>query len=294
MYIWRLVNENYVAMHGRMHELVESFSAIVADELRKLISLKCVCESAVLADAMGYCLSTPGKCLRAFLVGSSAQAFGVDPQRALPLGVAVEVIHNYSLVHDDLPSIDNSDSRRGKNSCHKEYGEAIAILLGDALLTLSFELLITLDEDDYTKCELVRLISQACGCRGMIDGQALDIQKNSKYSLEFAKKVHGLKTARLFSAACESGAILAGASLEKRKTLASYGAALGSVFQAKDDLCDIGEDKKSLNIARIVGVKETNRYIDSMLNQCNEYLDSLDADVSVLRELVTFVGNLGL
>ncbi|MFV9838547.1 MAG: polyprenyl synthetase family protein [Aaplasma endosymbiont of Hyalomma asiaticum] len=288
------MSEHCVIMHREMHKLIEDFSAVVGNELKKLTSLKCLSESAVLADAMSYCLSTPGKCLRAFLASSSALAFGVDLRRTIPLGVAIEVIHSYSLVHDDLPSIDNSDSRRGKNSCHKEYGEAIALLVGDALLTLTFELLAALDEDSVTKCELIRLISQACGCRGMIAGQALDIQKNSEYSLEFAKKVHSLKTARLFSAACESGAILAGTSAENRKTLASYGVALGNIFQAKDDLCDIGEDEKSLNIARIVGVEETNRYVDGMLDRCNRHLDRINADVSVLRGLITFVGSLGL
>ncbi|CEG20527.1 polyprenyl synthetase family protein [Anaplasma phagocytophilum] len=286
------MGEDYVMMRCHIKERVKDFSNLVGKELTKLIETQVTGGPAAgLVNAIGYCILPPGKCLRAFLASSVAQTFGASIERTLPLCLAIEVLHSYSLVHDDLPSMDNAPTRRGKNSCHIKHGEALALLTGDALLTLTFELLSSMDESCTVKCAIIRVISDACGHRGMVAGQALDMG-NLEPSLEAVKQIHKLKTARLFSAACESGAILAEVSTDNQQALASYGETLGCAFQAKDDLCDINEDDSCLNIARILGREKTLEYIDYLLHQSEEYLERIDEDTAVLKELVAFIRNL--
>ncbi|MDB1135217.1 polyprenyl synthetase family protein [Candidatus Anaplasma sp. TIGMIC] len=280
-------------MRYRLPELMKSFSVAMGAELAGIVAQRSG-SSPQLAGALRYCVSTPGKCLRAFLAGTIAKIFGVAEARFFPMCAAIEAIHTYSLVHDDMPCMDDAATRRGKASCHCEYGEAMALLVGDSLLTLAFELLSAMEEDCTVKCEIIKVISRACGCSGMAAGQALDMEGKADSQLEAVKRIHELKTACLFAAACESGAILAGASDDTRETLAAYGKALGCAFQAQDDLNDVGEDVRRPNIVNVLGADGTAKYVDSLLHQCEAHLESLNADTVVLKELVMFVRNLSL
>ena len=276
-----------------MRKRIESFSVLLRNSLLELVSSKIVhrCPSRILAQALAYTLENPGKCVRSFLASASAQVFGADLEKTLPLCVAIEVMHTYSLVHDDLPSMDDAPIRRKKNSCHKEFGEAIALLTGDALLTLTFELLSSMEEEYSTRCRIIELISRACGHSGMVGGQVMDIAE-----LEFSESkdtaiciMHQSKTAMLFSASCEAGAILGGAGPEEVKILSEYGMTLGQVFQANDDLKDAQEDKAHSNMACIWGVEKTTTYINEMLCKCKSHLEKLDRDVTILKEFIAFM-----
>ncbi|MCU7612051.1 polyprenyl synthetase family protein [Anaplasma capra] len=284
--------------HSRdyIQQRVKDFSLLVQKELVRLTPTETDCPSSVLCSALSYTISNPGKCIRSFLASISAQIFGVSTERTLPLGAAIEVVHTYSLTHDDLPSMDNSPTRRGRESCHTKFGEAVAVLTGDALLTLTFELLSAMNERCVVRCEIIELLSKACGCCGMVAGQMLDIEARSSMSFEKIRRIHELKTARLFSAACEAGAVLGGASPEERAALAEYGTALGCAFQAKDDLSDAEEDRACSfgSVAHVLGTAGTLDYVDGLLRRCEKHLEKLPGDVTVLSDLVVFVENLGV
>ncbi|MGN7661103.1 MAG: polyprenyl synthetase family protein [Anaplasma sp.] len=276
-------------MHHDIPRLVRDFASLIDEELLQVVKSR---HLWTLDDALRYVVSSPGKRLRPFLASTSAQIFGVSTERTLRLGAAIESMHMYSLVHDDLPCVDDAPMRHGRESCHKKFGEAVAVLTGDALLTFAFELLSTMDWDHTVRCEIVNLLAEACGRRGMVAGQVLDLEAGSEISLERVKKIHELKTGRLFSAACVAGAILGGASHQERMALAEYGATLGCAFQARDDLSDIEEDRDCGNIARILGAEGTSEYIDSLLRRCAEHLEKLRGDVAVLSGFVSYVENL--
>ncbi|AAV86776.1 geranyltranstransferase [Anaplasma marginale str. Dawn] len=282
--------------YSDIQQKVEDFASLVQKELAQVVHEKAECPSAALHEALGYVISNPGKCIRSFLASTSAQVFGVSTERTLRLSAAIEVVHAYSLVHDDLPSMDNSPIRRGKESCHIKFGEAVAVLTGNALLTLTFELLSTMNEGCAVRCEIIELLSKACGRCGMIAGQMLDMEAHSSTSFEGVRRIHELKTARLFSAACEAGAVLGGASAEERAALAKYGAALGCAFQAKDDLSDAWEDGERCygSMAHILGMDETQGYVDGLLRKCEEHLRKLPGNVDTLGGLVVFVENLSV
>ncbi|WP_041651145.1 polyprenyl synthetase family protein [Anaplasma centrale] len=282
--------------YSDIRQKVEDFSCLVRKELVQIASTKAECPSTVLYEALSYTISNPGKCIRSFLASTSARVFGVSAERTLRLGAAIEAVHAYSLVHDDLPSMDNSPTRRGRESCHTKFGEAVAVLTGDALLTLTFELLSTMDEGCAVRCKIIELLSKACGRCGMVAGQALDIEAHSSTSFEGVRRIHELKTARLFSAACEAGAVLGGASTKERAALAEYGSALGCAFQAKDDLNDAGEDSERCygSMAYILGVEGTRGYVDGLLRKCEKHLKKLPGDVGTLGGLVVFVENLSV
>lgn len=281
-------------MHRQGHKLVESFATALGQELDKLIARKTPVMAPRIAASFDYCLRAPGKCLRSFLASTSATTLGCSAEKALPLCVAIETVHTYSLVHDDLPSMDDAPARRGRASCHKEFDEALALLTGDALLTLAFEVLSQMQAEASVKCEIIGLIAEACGSCGMISGQVLDLEKAPTHSQDAVLRVHGLKTARLFSAACEAGATLAEAPLEERKILASYGEALGYAFQAKDDLSDVDEDGTGPNLAKVLGKEATAKHIDQMLCHAETQLRGLPHDVTILQEFISFVRDLRL
>lgn len=193
-------------------------------------------------EAMAYALSSGGKRLRPTLLLLSAKAAGADVQDVLPAALAVEAIHTYSLVHDDLPSMDDDDFRRGKPSCHKVFGEAVAILAGDALLTWGLGLLSDPDMVEALGAPravaALRCLTEAIGYRGMVGGQALDIRGEARFRLE---EVNALKTAALFGASAELGVILAGKT-PWQEPAKRFGLSLGLAFQAVDDLLDLGTE----------------------------------------------------
>ena len=194
-----------------------------------------------LRESMAYSLMAGGKRLRPILLMAAADAVGVDGTRFLPVACALEMIHTYSLIHDDLPAMDNDELRRGKPTNHVVYGEGPAILAGDALLTLAFTVI--LRQKDVSAEALLRVvdeISRAAGAEGMVGGQMLDLEaENRQISIDELRRVHMGKTGALFRAALRSGAILAGAAEDQLEALTAYANHFGLAFQITDDILDV-------------------------------------------------------
>ena len=194
-----------------------------------------------LEEAMAYGTLAGGKRIRPFLLMESARLFDVSAKISLDPACALECIHCYSLIHDDLPAMDDDDLRRGKPSLHVAFDQATAILAGDALLTLAFEILSSFssDIDASAQIELCQGLAKAAGRRGMVGGQALDLAAEGKHiSVDEIGRIQRLKTGALIGFACEAGAIIGNASSTDRKGLRAYGAAVGKAFQLADDLLD--------------------------------------------------------
>ena len=191
---------------------------------------------APLYEAMRYGTLNGGKRLRPFLVMQSAKLFNVDAQRARRAAAAIEFVHCYSLIHDDLPAMDDADTRRGKPSTHRQFDEATAILAGDALLALAFEVLAdpATHEDPRVRCELVAALAQAAGAGGLCGGQMLDLLgEKEDFDLGTITRLQRMKTGKLMIFACEAGAILGKADEPHRKALCNYATDLGHAFQVQ-------------------------------------------------------------
>lgn len=198
-----------------------------------------------LAEAMTYSLGAGGKRVRPVLCMLAAEAVGGDAAAALPPAVALEFIHTYSLIHDDLPAMDDDDLRRGKPTCHKVYGEGQAILAGDGLLTEAFTHLASAGSlSAQQRVDMVRLLGEAAGWRGMVGGQSLDLdgeeltRSGRPYGMDHLQTIHRMKTGALIRVACELGAVAAGADSPHCSLLREAGASLGLAFQIQDDLLD--------------------------------------------------------
>ena len=205
-----------------------------------------------LAEAIRYAVLGGGKRLRPFLLMQSSRLFGVGEESSLDAACALECVHCYSLVHDDLPAMDDDDLRRGRPTVHKAYDEATAILVGDGLLTIAFEILgaPSTNPDPAIRSELVLHLARASGRHGMVLGQALDLTIGQKgFGKEDVAAMQALKTGALFRFACEAGAILGRASAAERKALIAYAAAFGQAFQLADDLLDAEGDAATLGKA---------------------------------------------
>ncbi len=207
--------------------------------------------------AMRYSLANGGKRLRPVLVLEFCRICGGDYRKAIPLACAIEYIHTYSLIHDDMPCMDDDDMRRGAPSCHIVFGQATALLAGDALLTHAFELIADSDLSDDKKTKAISLLAQNAGVGGMIGGQALDLKyENLDISVTDILTIHKLKTGALISAACILGCIAAGADEKMIEAASRYAYYLGIAFQIKDDLLDIEGDEEELG--KPVGSDEKN------------------------------------
>ena len=211
-----------------------------------------------LADAMEYSLMAGGKRLRPILLMAAADAVGVDGAQFVTTGCAIEMIHTYSLIHDDLPAMDNDDYRRGKLTNHKVYGAGMATLAGDALLTLAFEVMLRQQGvTEASRLAVVREMSRAAGQKGMVGGQAIDLESEGKeIPMERLREMHMGKTGALFRAAVRSGAILAGATDNQLAALTKYADAFGLTFQITDDILDVVGDEAT--IGKPVGSDERN------------------------------------
>lgn len=260
---------------------------------------------ARLVDAMRYAALGGGKRLRGFLALETASLFAVSETCAARVGAAIEMLHAYSLVHDDLPAMDNDDLRRGKPSCHRAYDEATAILVGDALQTRAFEVLAEPDthSDPQARCELVCGLGAAAGPRGMVAGQMIDIMAEGE-SLEAAQvtRLHALKTGRLIQFSAEAGAILGRAPPMQRHMLAAYGRDLGAAFQIADDLLDaegtteeigktVGKDAEAgkATLVAILGAPRARQQAEMLAYQAAHHLDSFGEKASLLCALADFV-----
>jgi geranylgeranyl diphosphate synthase type II len=193
-----------------------------------------------LMEAMAYSLLAPGKRLRPILVLFACEAAGGNPAAALPAAAAVEMVHTYSLIHDDLPAMDDDDLRRGRPTCHKQFGEALAILAGDALLTLAFQVL-TYNLPPATAAAACLELARGAGAAGMVGGQVEDLawENDPTGSLADLERIHARKTGSLVRASLQLGAVVAGADSAVRNALDDYGRHFGQAFQITDDLLDV-------------------------------------------------------
>ena len=246
----------------------------VENFIDKLLAVEDAAEQR-LHEAMRYAALDGGKRLRPFLLMQSASLLGVSKRSALRTGAALELIHCYSLVHDDLPAMDDDDLRRGKPTVHKQFDEATAILAGDALLTLAFEVL-SHDETHANagvRCRLVSALAKAAGSHGMVGGQMIDLQaENKSLNIGQITRLQRLKTGELIAYACEGGAILGQASNTAHEALRGYAHDVGLAFQIADDLLDVegrvekvgkavnkDEDAGKATFVSILGVERVRR-----------------------------------
>lgn len=239
--------------------------------------------SPVVHLAMRYSLFPGGKRFRPILVVASCEACGGKVKDALHFACAIELIHTYSLIHDDLPAMDNDDYRRGRLSCHRKFGEAVAILAGDGLLTLAFELMAK-GSDPGKSLLMIREVAEAVGTRGMIGGQIADIlARDKKASSATQRYIHTQKTGRLISVSAEVGAIAAGATKKKIDSLARFGEDIGLAFQVADDILD--EEGMYLKI----GSDQARRMAKRLITKAKDGIAGLGSKGKVLAGLADFI-----
>lgn len=261
-----------------------------------------------LHKAMHYSLFAGGKRLRPVLVIAAAEAVGANPGDVLNLACAVECIHTYSLIHDDLPAFDNDDLRRGRPTCHRVFGEATAILAGDALLTASFELMAKARVSD--KGALLRAIleiARAAGSTGMIGGQAVDIESEGKeITLPVLQYIHIHKTGELILASVRAGAIMGGADEGELDSLTRYAESVGLAFQITDDILDVegseavlgkpvGGDKKKgkATYPGLLGLEESKRRARELTVRALQALGAFDKKADPLRAIAAYITDRG-
>lgn len=249
-------------------------------------------------EAMKYSLLNGGKRLRPVFCLEFASALGVDRKDALAFACAVEYIHTYSLIHDDLPCMDNDDFRRGKPSCHKQFGEATALLAGDALLTHASKIITEANLSDYKKVKAVSALSYYSGVAGMLGGQVIDLKYESETpNLEQILTVHTLKTGALIALSCILGCIAGDADDKKINSAKQFAINLGIAFQIKDDILDVLGDSEKLGkpvgsdaendkttYVSLVGLEKAQSDVEEYTNSAINYLDDFD-DAEFLKML---------
>jgi geranylgeranyl diphosphate synthase type II len=264
---------------------------------------------ASLLEAMRYSLLAPGKRLRPLLVVMAAEACGGDSASPWPAACAVEMIHAYSLIHDDLPAMDDDDMRRGQPTCHKKFGEALAILAGDALLTMAFQVLAE-GYPDRTAAACCRELAAAAGAAGMVGGQVDDLawERGGDRTVESLEYLHSRKTGALIRASLRLGALAAYASRstppsqELLECFDGYGRCLGLAFQIVDDLLDVEGDAEQtgkrvgkdaargkLTYPGFLGAAESRQRAQRLGREARAYLEPLGADAAMLQALVAYV-----
>ncbi|MGN7438809.1 MAG: polyprenyl synthetase family protein [Alcanivorax sp.] len=258
-----------------------------------------------LFDAMRHGTLGGGKRLRPFLVVHSAALFNVDPARARRVAAALEFIHCYSLIHDDLPAMDDAALRRGKPTVHRQFDEATAILAGDALLTLAFEILSEPEthEDPRVRCELIKCLARAAGAQGMVGGQMLDlIAEKEDFDLGTISRMQRMKTGKLMAFACEAGAILGKANEPHRKALCNYAHDLGLAFQVTDDILDVesdpqdtgkdtGKDEQAgkATFVSTMGKEQAKDRAEMLVQQAVRHLRLFEGRENTLKDLAVYV-----
>jgi farnesyl diphosphate synthase len=260
---------------------------------------------ARLHAAMRYATLAGGKRLRPFLVVATGALFGVPVEQARRVGAAIELIHSYSLVHDDLPAMDGALTRRGQPSCHRAYDDATAILAGDALQALAFEVLADAPThpDAAIRSELVLGLAVASGAAGMCGGQMIDLEAEQRtLTMEQVLELQRLKTGALIGFSCEAGAILGAAPAEARAALRGYAADLGLAFQIQDDLLDVtgdaaltgkdlGRDEAAgkATVVSLLGTEGARRRLEELRGSASSHLCGIGAEVHLLHEVFDFV-----
>ncbi len=256
-------------------------------------------EPSSIHKAIRYSVFSGGKRFRAGLCIAACEAFGGDADRALPIASGIELIHTYSLIHDDLPCMDDDDLRRGKPTLHKAFGENIAVLAGDALNALAFDLLSRAED-----CRVIRILAKAIGTEGMIGGQVADVEavgweEVTAVDIEF---IHTHKTGALIRASLEMGAVAAGATDREIGIIGEFGARIGLAFQVVDDILDIisseevlgkdigsDADKDKATYPKVHGLERSKEIARELVDGGLSILDTLDRDTAILRSLAEFV-----
>ncbi|MFQ5780399.1 MAG: polyprenyl synthetase family protein, partial [Nitrospiria bacterium] len=266
------------------------------------------CEPALIHEAVRYSLFAGGKRLRPILCIAASEAVGGRSEIALPFAAAIELIHTYSLVHDDLPAMDNDTYRRGKKTNHKVFGESTAILAGDALLTAAFTMLaekgLAGSISPKRVLSVILELGSACGSAGMVGGQMLDIQAEGEKGadLEKLKKIHSLKTGALFRASVRIGGILGGAAPKKLTQLTRYGEKAGLAFQIADDILDVegeeallgksvGQDqsKKKWTYPGLVGLERAKKEAEALVEEALTALKQFGPEADSLRQIAIYM-----
>ncbi len=265
-----------------------------------------------LRSAMEYSLLAGGKRIRPILCLTTAKLCGLEMEKILPFACAIEMIHTYSLIHDDLPAMDDDDLRRGKPSSHKQFGEAMAILAGDALLSDAFVFMTSVSSCCSTgnvgaeqSLRALAYLGRAVGSHGMVGGQVLDMQYTGKKDvrLEHLRTMHAMKTGALLQASCVCGALLASADLHVVQSLERYGAALGTAFQIADDILDVTADTATLGkpsgsdveqgkntYPLLVGLEQSRVLAEEQKNIALQSLEGLQGDeADLLRGLARYI-----
>lgn len=264
-------------------------------------------EYKIIHDSMKYSIKNGGKRVRPLLTLLFCEACGGNVKNALPIAEAVEFIHTYSLIHDDLPCVDNDDFRRGKPSNHKVYGEAFALLAGDGLLTAAFNLIAKGCENCLYNADVaikaVSILSELAGSRGMIGGQVIDLQNENNPNADFEtlELMDNLKTGALIEAACTLGCVVAGAAEDKISYASQFARKIGLAFQIKDDILDVtssleklgkmtgsDEDNSKSTYVTLLGVEKCQELVDNLTHEALSLLDKFP-DNEVLKQYAQYL-----
>ena len=259
-------------------------------------------DDSILSNAMRYSVLNGGKRLRPILVYLSSELGDTNLDSIDILAGSIELIHCYSLIHDDLPSMDDDDLRRGNPTTHKKYDEATAILAGDALQPLAFELLVTMETSDSIKIAIINNLAKACGHLGMVGGQIKDIHSENTKTVEALDKMHSQKTGRLIQSSLETSGILSGLNPSEIEALSKYGEKIGLAFQIQDDIIDIespssisGKDQGSdleldkITYPSIVGLEGSRDKARQLVEEAKEMLHLSHKNTDNLSKLADYI-----
>ncbi len=283
-------------------EFSTSATALIAEALDSYTQLPPDCPPR-LREAIRYSLLAPGKRLRPLLVLMTAEACGGNIDAAMPAACAVEMVHAYSLIHDDLPCMDDDDLRRGRPTCHKVFGEALAVLAGDALLTMAFEILARDVRPARVAADCCLELARAAGPAALVGGQADDLDGTTEAAdIGRLEAIHRRKTGAMFQVSIRLGAMIARASRRQRSALEKYGQRLGLAFQIVDDLLDVGGDENKLGkragkdadrgkltFPGLLGVDESRRRAEHLIAEARAAVASLGPQAEGLEALARAV-----
>ncbi len=284
---------------------LKEYIELINDELNKSLPV-CNFGEDIVHEAMKYSLSIGGKRIRPALVLEFCRVCGGDIKKALPVACAIEMIHTYSLIHDDLPCMDNDDFRRGMPSCHIKFGEEYALLAGDALLTHSFGVVSSSDfamENPENALKIISMMSSLAGANGMIGGQVVDLKNEEKSApLKVLETMDSLKTGALIECSALMGCLVANADEEQMSAAQEYASKIGHAFQIVDDILDVTGDEKQLGkpigsdkesckstYVTLLGLEKSQQYADELTEQALEALSVFGDDGEFLKELANML-----
>lgn len=287
-------------------EVLKKYSTRFNADMEKMFVMPNGPESRTV-QAMKYAVMNGGKRLRPFLVYETSRIFGKNYADSFATAASLEMLHTYSLIHDDLPAMDNDDLRRGKPTCHKQFDEATAILAGDGLLTMAFEVLVNATCPSEQKIELISLLSRGAGaCSGMIAGQTLDLYaetvKNPADPLALISSIESMKTGCLLRYACEAGAVLGEAGPNGRAALCAYARYIGIAFQVTDDILDVEGDQNlvgktlkkdqqqnKLTFVSCFGLQKAKEYARDLVDKAQKEVEIFGEKAENLKNLADFI-----